>query len=432
MGPKNDMLVTIITACRNSEATITNTLKSVINQSFKNIQYIVIDGASTDKTLEIIKKYAGSIDVLISEKDSGVYDAWNKGLAHATGDIIGFLNADDTYSVDTVLQAVDMLSKENGPALIYGSVVRHDPVENTYKVSKVRKFNTTIDTKRLIRGFGFWHTSVFANKQCFEVAGRYFDSNFRVAGDFEWLLRAHLSGCLFLRSYHSVTMSAGGLSDKYWRKGVIETYRAMEQNGVNISLADKTIAIFARRLGESRFLRRVINETKGICAWLINLLTFLLPSFRCRLMVMRLFGAKIADGVTLHRCKIAGMPKKLSIGFGSTINKKAFIDARGGLTIGANVTIASNVTILTAGHDIDCPAFSYVTRPVEIGDYAVIFSNVLISPGVCIGRGAVVMPGSVVSKSIEPYQIVGGNPAKFIRNRTKNLVYSASFPIVFN
>ena len=88
-------LISIITVCFNSEKTITNTIESVINQKYKNIEFIIIDGKSTDETFSIIQKYKANITKIISEKDNGIYDAFNKGLELATGDLIGFVNSDD-------------------------------------------------------------------------------------------------------------------------------------------------------------------------------------------------------------------------------------------------------------------------------------------------------------------------------------------------
>ena len=91
------MKISIITVCLNSKRTIEQTIQSVIGQAHDNCEYIVIDGGSTDGTLEILKKYDGSISTIISEPDEGIYDAMNKGIALATGDIIGILNSDDWY-----------------------------------------------------------------------------------------------------------------------------------------------------------------------------------------------------------------------------------------------------------------------------------------------------------------------------------------------
>jgi len=113
--------ISIITICFNSEKTIFKTLESVKKQSFNNIEHIIIDGASNDKTLEICKEYSNSIKI-ISEQDNGVYDAFNKGLKLATGEIIGFLNSDDVfYNENSIQDIVDAFSK-NETDIVYGNL----------------------------------------------------------------------------------------------------------------------------------------------------------------------------------------------------------------------------------------------------------------------------------------------------------------------
>jgi maltose O-acetyltransferase len=111
--------------------------------------------------------------------------------------------------------------------------------------------------------------------------------------------------------------------------------------------------------------------------------------------------------------------RNLHIGDNTTINPHCYLDTRKGIRIGNNVDIASNTKIYTLSHDTNLADLHQVGAGVEIGDGAFVFSNVLIMPGVKIGSGAVVFAGSVVVKDVEPYTVVGGNPAKFIRNREK-------------
>ena len=100
------MKVSIITVCRNCEDSIRQTIESVIGQNYKNIEYIVIDGASDDKTLSIINEFKSRIDILVSEKDNGIYDALNKGLRVATGDVLGFLHGDDEFASPTIISEI--------------------------------------------------------------------------------------------------------------------------------------------------------------------------------------------------------------------------------------------------------------------------------------------------------------------------------------
>ena len=114
--------VSIVTVCYNSEVTIEQTIRSVLSQSYKNIEYIIIDGASTDQTLDIIKEYKNDLAYLVSEPDKGIYDAMNKGIKKATGDIIGFINSDDWYSENAVLSIVEAFLSSKAD-VVYGNTM---------------------------------------------------------------------------------------------------------------------------------------------------------------------------------------------------------------------------------------------------------------------------------------------------------------------
>src|SRR3954468_5463563 len=100
------MKVSIITVAYNSQATINDTIKSVINQTYKDIEYIIIDGASTDNTISIVESYKDKISIVLSEPDKGIFDAMNKGIQYATGDVIGILNSDDYYENNAVIERI--------------------------------------------------------------------------------------------------------------------------------------------------------------------------------------------------------------------------------------------------------------------------------------------------------------------------------------
>src|ERR1700727_242135 len=117
-----DLKISVITVAFNAEKTIERTITSVLEQKFSNIQFIVIDGGSTDNTLLIIDKYKGKIDIFVSEPDHGVYDAMNKGIALATGDVVGTLNSDDFYSNDHVLCDVATAFADEKIDILYGDL----------------------------------------------------------------------------------------------------------------------------------------------------------------------------------------------------------------------------------------------------------------------------------------------------------------------
>jgi maltose O-acetyltransferase len=170
---------------------------------------------------------------------------------------------------------------------------------------------------------------------------------------------------------------------------------------------------------ETRFARQI--KIMVIAAF--NCAYNWLPFFILKKMLLRLTNIRLGAGTVIHTpARFLGMGC-ITVGSHTTINSNCYLDNRVGLIIGSNVSVAHGTKIYTLGHDIDDPHFAVKGAEVEIGDYACIFSNVLIMPGVKIGKGAVVFAGSVVTKDVGEYEVVGGNPAKFIRHRSKDLRY---------
>lgn len=116
--------ISIITVVKNSKISVEKTIRSVLEQNYQNLEYIIIDGGSKDGTLELIEKYSNKISLIISEKDNGIWDAMNKGIMHATGDIIGFLNADDVY-YPNALKTINEYFKKNEIDFLFGSVKKY-------------------------------------------------------------------------------------------------------------------------------------------------------------------------------------------------------------------------------------------------------------------------------------------------------------------
>ncbi len=161
------------------------------------------------------------------------------------------------------------------------------------------------------------------------------------------------------------------------------------------------------------------NQIHFAAVFLFNVLYNIIPFFSLKKILLRLFGIKIGKESFIHIPAKFFSFRNMQIGDNTTINPHCYLDARSGIRIGSNVNIANNTRIYTLGHDINAPDLRLIGAGVDIGDEAFIFSNVLILPGVKIGKGAVVYAGSVVVKDVEPYTVVGGNPAKFIKNREK-------------
>jgi acetyltransferase-like isoleucine patch superfamily enzyme len=173
-----------------------------------------------------------------------------------------------------------------------------------------------------------------------------------------------------------------------------------------------------------------LNASKIVLA-LFNTLLSLVLFFALRRFLLRLVGVRVGDGVTVHRAVRMFGFGRMVIGDWSTINYGCFLDNRAGIAVGRNVNISHCVKIYSMGHDVNDPLCSLVKRPVVIEDKVWIFPNALIMPGVTLSEGAVVYPGSVVVKDVAPYAIVGGNPARVIGERNRNIKYKLDFSIWF-
>lgn len=179
--------ITVITVCKNAEECIANTMQSVISQTYSNMEYIVIDGASTDNTICIIQKAAEQFPIkFISEPDSGIYDAMNKGIRLAAGDYIHFLNAGDSFAADSVLSEVVSEIKKKPADIYYGSIVYQYPNGET----KVRTYGKLCGKKiYYCTGDCINHQAVFASSTFLKKYP--FDISYKICGDRDWMMRMH-------------------------------------------------------------------------------------------------------------------------------------------------------------------------------------------------------------------------------------------------
>lgn len=188
-----DIKITIVTVCRNAEKVLEKTIQSVITQTYKNIEYIIIDGASTDETLKIIGKYKEKYPISdISEQDYGIYDAMNKGIKMATGDYIQFLNAGDSlFEVDTIQKVVDIMQVKKKD-IYYGNI------KYVYSDGRIesRNYSQTCSKKiYYLTGDCVNHQAIFAAKECLE--GNEFDIRYQICADREWMMRMCNKGKAF-------------------------------------------------------------------------------------------------------------------------------------------------------------------------------------------------------------------------------------------
>lgn len=230
--------VSVITASLNSAATIRQTIESVLSQNYTNIEYIIVDGGSKDTTLDIIQEYRAGISTLISEPDKGIYDAMNKGIRVATGDVIGLLNSDDIYASNGSVKRLMECMESTGADCVYADLVIVDP-ENTERV--IRYYNSaSFSVDRLRYGWMPAHPTFMVKRELYERIG-YFSLDYRIAADFEMVVRLlHNSGAryVYLPSV-VIKMRAGGLSTRGLRSSWIlnnEIVRACRANGLETSL----------------------------------------------------------------------------------------------------------------------------------------------------------------------------------------------------
>jgi len=229
------MRVSVITVAYNAADTIADTLASVAEQTHHDIEHIVVDGASSDSTMDVVRRF-GHVTRCLSEPDRGIYDAMNKGLALATGDVVGFLNADDAFARPDILERVSSLMAEEKVDLCFADVVyqRDGRVLRRYSSARFRP-------SRLRFGWEPAHPTCYVRSDFFERVGK-FSLDYRISADYEWMLRAFLE---FYASWRYVPevwvrMKPGGVSTRGLQSWLLqnrEIVRACRSHGIRTNLA---------------------------------------------------------------------------------------------------------------------------------------------------------------------------------------------------
>ena len=210
------MKISVVTVCYNSEKTIRRTIESVLNQKYYETDYVIVDGGSSDGTVNIIKEYEGKIAYWCSEKDNGIYDAMNKGIMNSKGDIIAFMNSDDWYN-DNIFKKVANYFESTNVEMMYGdyNIVWSDDLIERVCLDKLNMED--IYYKNL-----FCHQALFMKRELFNRIGMY-NLNYKLAADYDWILRAYLSKVKF--GYFPEVIcyfKFGGASAVYKKSGAIE------------------------------------------------------------------------------------------------------------------------------------------------------------------------------------------------------------------
>ena len=237
IATEHTMKISIITATYNSASTVKDTFESLLAQTYKDYEYIVVDGLSKDNTVDIIKEYEPKFNGRmrwVSERDKGLYDAMNKGIAMATGDIVGILNSDDFYTSDNSLEIIATNMQDNSVAALYGDV---HFVKDADLSKCVRYYSSRIFSRSLMRlGFMPAHPSFYCRRDVYTKYGA-FDTQYKIGADFESLLRYIFVNRIKTRyiEHDFVTMRLGGVStkgfDSNWQI-MKDHLKALKDNGV--------------------------------------------------------------------------------------------------------------------------------------------------------------------------------------------------------
>ena len=252
------MLVSIVTVVFNARSTIKETIESVLSQSYKNVEYIIIDGASTDGTVEIINSYGNKITKFATENDKGIYDAMNKGILAASGDIIGFLNADDMFYDDLVIQRIVAAFTKDSIDCVYGNLV-YVSSKDLSRITRIWKSRTFRDGL-FEKSWNPAHPTFYCKRNIYERFGLY-RTDFKIASDTELMYR-------FLQKNHIrskyinadlVRMRDSGVSNRGIKSTIVitqEMKKAIIENGGHFSLVKY---LFFKFLKINQFLKAYGN-----------------------------------------------------------------------------------------------------------------------------------------------------------------------------
>lgn len=220
----NNPLISIITVSYNSVSTIEQTILSVIQQTYPYIEYLIIDGGSTDGTLDIIKKYENKIAYWVSEPDKGIYDAMNKGIKRAKGELIGIINSDDWYE-NIVDKVVSVYRQQSELCLFHGNIRFHKT--HTCQVAR-----PCLDLSRLYRGTILFHPTLFVPRKVYDQVGL-FHTNYRIAADYDLMVRCYRHNYRFIYIDDVIAnMRTEGESNRHQLQGYKEVVEIALKSGL--------------------------------------------------------------------------------------------------------------------------------------------------------------------------------------------------------
>ena len=385
---------TIITITYNCLEFVDYTILSVLNsrRTRRDIEYIVIDGGSTDGTFEKLKSYQNEIDLLFSGNDSGISEAFNRGLYFARGDIISILNAGDSQTPNCLEEV--SAAYEQGADLIYGSSYKTD-----FKSGLPIGYIQSAPWSEKENGTPFLHSAVFIDRNLHLQIGGY-QTQYKYAMDIDLLYRAFSAAKNIACLGSALTLQrVGGASHINYKKALYEYYKINLQNS-QLSKSKLLLKYYLNCLKrkikatirDNSFGKFAYKRLKRLYLFLINNVILGSDLVPFRLFLLNRLGLKSSKSAKIKRGVHILNPMGVKIGERSFLNRGSTIDGRGaGLLIGNDVDIAEDVIIWTMTHSIDNDDHAVSCGFVQIEDHAWIGCRSIIMPGIKVGRGAVVV-----------------------------------------
>lgn len=415
--------ITIVTICFNEEKTIVRTIESALNQINVDFEYVIVDGGSTDSTINIVRTY--SIDRIISEPDNGLYDAMNKGVREANGKWICFLNSGDVFTSNVALSQLLKVAQEGNLDVVFGNGRKINRIGSVFPEFADQNVHNLRNGPTYRHGCSITKTELLL-KFPFEFE----NPKFGFALDYNHIVRLYCGqykfkfADVFVQDY-----LADGVSNHLF-KSLLYNYRIQVKNfGWSTR---RVLRFFVKYVYVFLGFRKL---ARGFLMFLQNYVWDIffdkLPVMMIRLLILKMLGLRTGGTIYVNRYFSFFQLNNIQIGEGSHINRYVFLDGRGGIKIGSNSSISHGVRILTGSHIVSSNNFAEIHKPVVIGDNVWIGAGASILPGVTLGNGCVIAAGSCVVKDVDPYEIVGGVPARKIGLRTSDLQYSCSWSTPF-
>lgn len=423
----------IIIASYNCKLKLQMTLRNVMMFSNCQLQIVVVDGNSTDGTFEFLHAFSEEYEdgfKYISEPDTGIANAWNKGLQLVNAEYVTFLNCGDFLASNYFSTVIDQLQCRQ-------TVYFCDSIKfsEAGEVLAIRQGTYPSFLGVAMSKFGFAHPgSIIAKSLILELGG--FNETKSIAMDTHLLLQCFFKDEIsFQKIFTTAYFETGGISDKHFYQAQRQYYSSLaELNNFHklfCVVAPITLTVLRSMRFQLGFLKDVLKPFKHLGKRILNSMISLIPSAGLKSFVLNLLGANIGDKTTIATGTTFTQFSNFQVGADTVINANCYIDPRGGLKIGNNVNIMRDCKILTAGHNLHSHFFELQLKNTTIGDDVVVFSNVFINPGVHIGNAAVILPCSNVVCDVPDHEVWGGNPAKFLYRRPSEPKYKNHYFQVF-